>query len=50
MNPLICILSEKQKRRTEDRLKGGHMLNLYHIPHYGKDIFIITYGEKTSSQ
>lgn len=38
------------KNRRGGQIEGGHMLNLYHIPHYGKDKFIITYGEKTSSQ
>lgn len=48
--PLNMHTEWKTEEEDWRQIEGGHMLNLYHIPHYGKDIFIITYGEKTSSQ
>lgn len=48
--PLNMHTEWKTEEEDWRQIEGGHMLNLYHITHYGKDIFIITYGEKTSSQ
>lgn len=44
-DPLNTHTECKTEEEDWRQIEGGHMLNLYHIPHYGKDIFIITYGK-----